>query len=262
MLQRAHLALLVLAGCGRLQFDDGPSFDARGSAADDASDATPCVEDGHDEDGDGFDDACDVCPQVADAQIDVDNDGIGDACDLAVTAQIRLLFDPFTQMTTNWAYQGGDFNSPDVYRINSTTGAGAVLVATPGRDTYEVRGNMIDGGAAPTQVAITISSGPDHYYCELYEEGATFSLSFTHTPDDVMYFTLDTATIPGRFDTGPFLLIMDHTPPTATCIAEWGGTRYTATAAIPAGVGATEVGIGAFSLDVAFYSFVRLTTPP
>jgi hypothetical protein len=37
---------------------------------------------GHDEDGDGIDDACDTCPTVPDpGQLDTDGDGLGDACE-------------------------------------------------------------------------------------------------------------------------------------------------------------------------------------
>lgn len=54
--------LMLLVGCGRVGFD------------------ATCV--GHDEDGDGIADACDVCPHVPDpGQLDSDGDGVGDACD-------------------------------------------------------------------------------------------------------------------------------------------------------------------------------------
>jgi hypothetical protein len=58
--------LVSVAACGRIGFL-----------------AEPCAHPaGHDEDGDGIDDACDVCPHLPDpAQIDTDGDGVGDACD-------------------------------------------------------------------------------------------------------------------------------------------------------------------------------------
>lgn len=255
------LLLLLVAGC-RLRFDDAVADGGSDADVIDVSpDAKPCTPVGHDEDTDGFDDACDVCPQLTDDQLDTDGDGIGDACDLAATAQTRVMFDPFTQMTASWIYMGGTFSIPDVYRFDSpAAGAGAVLVGAPGRETFEVNGNLIDGGAGANQTSISIGSGTDHYYCELYDDGATFALTFTHTPDEVVYNTLDTTPIPGRFDSGPYRLIMDHTPPTSTCIAVWKGTRYSVTAPNPS-TPAAEVGFGVFSVILDVYSFVRLTTP-
>jgi hypothetical protein len=63
---------LVLASCGRIGFDPSDGV------------VTPVcmVPVGHDEDHDGIDDACDVCPHVADGpQLDRDGDRVGDACD-------------------------------------------------------------------------------------------------------------------------------------------------------------------------------------
>src|SRR5260221_977947 len=68
---RLVVVIVFALGCGRLRFD--PLGDG----------AAVCVTAvGHDEDGDGVDDACDVCLYVPDpAQLDSDGDGIGDACD-------------------------------------------------------------------------------------------------------------------------------------------------------------------------------------
>ncbi len=70
------LALVIaFAGCGRIDFGavgGGGTGDGGG----------PLCTGGHDEDGDGIPDACDVCPTVVDLdQADRDGDGVGDACD-------------------------------------------------------------------------------------------------------------------------------------------------------------------------------------
>jgi hypothetical protein len=50
---RAAVLVVVLAGCGRLDFDDYV-------ASRDGATRPTCT--GHDEDGDGYGDACDDCP--------------------------------------------------------------------------------------------------------------------------------------------------------------------------------------------------------
>lgn len=68
----------------------------------------PCIAVGHDEDGDGLDDACDPCPFAATNAPDVDADGIADACDAAPTVpNTRLLFDGFGAPNPSLVATGG-----------------------------------------------------------------------------------------------------------------------------------------------------------
>src|SRR5690348_6260060 len=85
---------LALGGCNAifglaptsLGGDAGGAIDARadGGAIDAALDGDArCTPIGHDEDGDGIDDACDRCPYIASltGDPDSDGDGVGDDCD-------------------------------------------------------------------------------------------------------------------------------------------------------------------------------------
>jgi hypothetical protein len=55
----------------------------------------------HDEDGDGFDDACDLCPTFPDPeQLDGDGDGLGDACE-ALDAALLSRIDAFAAFVDN-----------------------------------------------------------------------------------------------------------------------------------------------------------------
>ncbi len=94
----------MAAGCGRVDFD------ARGGG-----DARACTPIGHDEDGDGIDDGCDLCPQITgDPQVDSDGDGIGDSCDPnpGDPNDVLVFFDSFA--TPNpWQPVRGTWNVQD-----------------------------------------------------------------------------------------------------------------------------------------------------
>jgi hypothetical protein len=67
-----------------------------------------------------------------------------------------------------------------------------------------------------------------------------------------IYNNLDGAAIAGRFDSGPFRLIMDHTPPTSTCIAVWGRRHVQRERNQSRGGPADEVGFAVFQLTADF----------
>ncbi len=97
---RPGILLVIAAGCGRFGFDDTPD------RADASADA-PASCTGHDEDADGFPDACDRCPGIADNQADADGDGVGDACDPDNTSPQRILmFESFASLPPGWVSAG------------------------------------------------------------------------------------------------------------------------------------------------------------
>lgn len=67
---------------------------------------------GHDEDGDGIDDACDVCPAVPDNGEDADGDGVGDACDPLPdnNCEVRLKFEGFGAIPADLLLEGADWS--------------------------------------------------------------------------------------------------------------------------------------------------------
>jgi hypothetical protein len=107
---RAVVLLVMLGGCQVL-------FKLEGG------DRPPCDNPlGHDEDLDGFDDACDFCPFLPDeVDPDSDGDGVGDACDPTpeVACEARLRFDGFAVppadlvTTDDWRHDEDDLVQPD-----------------------------------------------------------------------------------------------------------------------------------------------------
>jgi hypothetical protein len=80
----------------------------------DAADNCPARSnpDQHDEDGDLAGDACDPCPQVANATLDTDGDGLADACDPrpATGGDQLVLFETFAgsgNLPPGWQHKGG-----------------------------------------------------------------------------------------------------------------------------------------------------------
>jgi len=254
---RCELVLIaLLTGCGRL------AFDATGDA--NRSDGTSCIPIGHDEDGDTIDDACDVCPQRTDNGLDSDGDGVGDECDVSPLRQTRVLFDPFTSQRSEWSSVLGTYTG-DAVRFDSLVGGtGAALAAPPGRETFELTGDLVFADASMAQVLLAIGEAQPataSYYCELLDEGSSVVLQFTYTLDGSTFMNIATAPLPGRFDSGPFRIVYEHTPPTSTCWAEWKGERVSVTGTNPAGVQLEQVGIGLFQVRADMLSFVRLANP-
>jgi hypothetical protein len=259
--------VFLLAGCGRWLFDPAASTDGgtRDSVADAAPDARPCMPVGHDEDSDGFDDACDTCPQRSDDQADADGDFIGDACDLAATLQTRVLFDPFTAPRVDWSFANVTFDGESASFDVLGGGAGATLLTSPpGRETFEVTGAVLDGGTQVRQISLGIgdaASPQPRYYCELYDDSSQLKLQLTYTADGMAYTNIDMMMLPSRLTAGPYRMILDHTPPTTTCIAEWSGGRFTVTGTNPVIPTTTAFDFSFFQISAEAHSFVRLATP-
>jgi hypothetical protein len=176
-------AWLVLAGCGRIGFGltDVPI------GLEDQVEACQAV--GHDEDGDGVDDACDNCPHLDNPfQENGDGDGVGDACDPAPSsARERILFfDPFTGPRPDWTFTGtAPIYMGDALFYPDTTpqvlGTASLAIA-PGIDVVAQRTTISLAEAGVHQITIEAPAQTQRYYCELYE-GAPGKWAITYTLD-------------------------------------------------------------------------------
>lgn len=254
------LLVLCATACGRLQFapveaDAGDSPDARVCL-------TPA---GHDEDGDGVDDACDVCPALVDDQADGDGDGVGDACDPkpAIASERLAFFDPFTMPSPQWDYGTGVLE-PDQLRMSSLSSN--VVVRVPGppvHEQIEIHTNVL-AVTGPGQISIQFVAPPlqTSYYCELYQTAALKYLSATFTYDGVAYDSVSKVDLPAPFGAGPITLLADHSPPNYGCTATVNGATYHVEGPIPGGMLADLVVLAMNNTDIAVTSITRVATTP
>ena len=247
---------MLLAGCGRIAFDDAAPADAHIACA------SPV---GHDEDGDSIDDACDVCPQVTDIDhADADGDGVGDACDLAATAQQRTFFDPFVAPRAEWSFdEEMVFLGDSVSMPAATSSIGAQLLGPPERSVLELGGRVIGGSPQSRQIAIHVgaAAGEANYYCELYDGDSDLVLQLTYTRDGTTYTNIASTPIGGLLENGTFRIAFEHTPPDLRCVGWWNGIRYEAAGVDPGAIPLEAVYVAANRLDAELAYFVKLASP-
>jgi hypothetical protein len=151
---RLAAVVVMLVGCGRLDFT-GRAADASLTAID----AKPTCA-GHDEDGDGYGDACDDCPVDPDPdQADRDGDGVGDACDpFPDSPGDRLsVFEPNIDAASAGYIQlfhTATFPGNDALRIGTVTDYGQAHYTMPATATRVAIGfTIIDRSTTQTNYA-------------------------------------------------------------------------------------------------------------
>jgi hypothetical protein len=258
MCRRSSLAaILAIACCGRVGFDER------------TIDATTCPNaTGHDEDGDGVDDACDGCPHIADpAQPDRDGDGVDDACDPHpdTPGDKLAFFDPFTVPRAEWTfplaqptYSGDDL----VVDVVATGYFDAHLPLFGSNAVYTMGAAIIATGGSNAQILIGMAQdGNNSYYCELLDAPAS-PPAFGYT-DDVggMYNRLATGAMPALAASSDVVLTLTNAPPNAACTTTWPAQPDMLSGAIPAGMTPSYALVGIDGLRIAIHWFVVITSP-
>lgn len=154
----------------------------------------------HDEDGDGVDDACDVCPHISDNQADADFDGVGDACDPEPSMPRQQLswFAPMAADTPCQFFPANAWTmTGDAWTV---TGAMTQLVcrAFPIRDTDIWIGVDITAvNGLPHQFAVDVkdSAQATYYYGDVYDDG--FPVAAISQYDGASFVTLQSLPLPG-----------------------------------------------------------------
>ena len=225
--------VLALAGCGRIAFGDRV-LDGDSDVILSCPRAT-----GHDEDGDGIDDGCDVCPHLADTQLDSDGDQVGDACDPnpSTPSERIAFFDPFTSQRPEWTSIGSisPIYTGDAISQDLSNGRMALGKTSPTQvGVYEVRARIgVASTTFPRQVAIVMHEGNRLMYCEHYDSGPS-NLVVTYSPDNVNFMPLAASTaVPLAM--GELTLTMRHSLPDVSCTTTWSVEVPTVMATVPGG---------------------------
>lgn len=233
------LVLVFASACGRF------GFEATSSEGDAAPTDTrpPCTASVHDEDADGLDDSCDVCPHIADAaQADGDGDNVGDACDPepTIARQRIVLFDPMTSIDPAWTSTANATVSGDEVLLGTVSpGRGGILTRplVPAHDTFLIAAST--GATGTGAHLVSLATAPDaptgNLYCELYDGGTNTTLFVTVTYDNSTYTHTAEAPMP-RLESGDGTLSYELSPTLTRCDSTWKSTAGVAMSARPAGI--------------------------
>lgn len=223
---RTFTYLLGVGACGRVSFD-APEITSDGSVP---FDCTPI---GHDEDGDGIDDACDLCPHIAETDpFDGDGDRVGDACDPepANPRQRIEFFESFaTALAAPWAIRFGPVTvTNDELVLDAIGMARSIYRPYTQADDWIVM-SATTGSAGTGNYLLSIITSPNTgntgFFCEMfYDSTLTQALTmFTYTlngsmflHDGLMGWSQPLAGGGGTFE---YLL----TGPNARCRSAWRG---------------------------------------
>lgn len=175
--------LFCLAGCNEVydlaptrQRDAAPALpDEDGDGFDDFSDNCPqLVNDQADADGDLRGDVCDDCPLTANPRgADVDGDGVGDHCDPhpQTAGDCLRLVDTFREdFATNWRVTGATATAEPGRIVLAATAPDDVTIV---EQSLSVRGAVIVLGTArregvPTEITLSMATqGTSAYACQL-----------------------------------------------------------------------------------------------
>jgi hypothetical protein len=242
------LAVLLLAGCGRLEF--GARSDGGGGGLPDGPRPDVTLAN-HDEDADGLDDALDTCPHVPGANTDTDGDGVGDACDPEPTnprqrwesfSTMRAGDHPYTpsgtwvQLQDAVSFDGTGFASQ--LRAHAFTEgvlvAGITLVSLDGLATFhQIAFGGGDGGAISYFIEIQDGEVPNTAQITL-EQSATFA--------QLVKRQLASGMHPGDIDFA--IGYVTKPSPQIDMKIAWPGEPYTATVAAPLYAGNADYSLG------------------
>jgi hypothetical protein len=249
------LGLMLLAACGRIGF---------GASDVPPADIASCVPIGHDEDADGVDDGCDLCPQLADSQADRDGDAVGDLCDPHPdeARDTIVTFDPFTELRPEWDFPSRQpvFTGDSIIGDSRGGQFRADRPEAPVDDRYTFAVTL--RRAAPTgqrQLALYALEDDTHvYFCDLDQNPNGLFWAQIFTINGLDYTSLTTSPLTGPLEDAPVMVTLDQEPARWTCRTDWPVDQPVLVAAIPGDIVPAIVALSAINLEVEITSFFHV----
>jgi hypothetical protein len=221
---------------------------------------------GHDEDGDGIDDALDNCPHIAGSTADGDGDGVGDLCDPhpGTPGDSIGLFSGLGPGTSPFSDIIGFTEEPD--GIRHVGDASLFLTRSFGTARIEIGFDILAIiGTGQHQIGAGVDRCADPYYfAELNDNnGATVHhcAVFSYDPTNG-YVPLDVVDIPplhtGR---GIMRIDVDATAHTYETVAGWDGELCNAAAPTPQYSGGLKLHYSLNGLDLLIRYIMIIDSP-
>jgi hypothetical protein len=271
------VALIALAGCGRVGFEIATNqLGDSGTADGGDADVVPL---GHDEDGDGVPDSEDVCPHVADSQADGDSDGVGDMCDPNPTVpgeQITLFatMGPGDQPLVAGSDDGVWTQLADALEFSGDPAIGGdnnlygehfmPLVVGNVRVALGIDVSMVIPGSPSGQNQISIAVTDNQlplYFVELNQVAGLFDASQI-TYYDGNYFATDPQDLNGGIRTGFWFFETTQVVNTGvTFVTRYQGETYTSRVMDSLYQGATELAMRCNNVHFQIRWLVVITSP-
>lgn len=269
------VALLALAGCGRISFTATDPAGDGGLTGDVSLDPDALV--GHDEDNDGVPDSVDVCPHLGGTQLDTDADGVGDDCDPNLgTGRDRIFLfatmgpgdQPFTL--------GSDDDSAvwtqlsDSLKFSGTLGAdqnlfGGLSMPLAVGDVrmalgYEVLSIITGAASEQNQIALAVHAGPPNYFVELNQVIGLFDNAQVTHFDGLLYSQTNASNLATGIHPGSlFFQTTQRVNSGVRLDASWPGEPYAAEVMDAVYQGATAADMNFNNLEIEIRWVVVIT---
>lgn len=223
---------------------------------------------GHDEDADGIDDGCDVCPAIADApQADRDGDRVGDPCDPEpdTSRQQIVFFDPFATLDPAvWDFMGAERAENDELVLDAIGSSRSIRRPyTLADDSFIVGATAGDAGPTGNYlISLTTSDSvaSESFYCEMFDDGATRTM-FTYYQGTYLHDGV--AAWPGsRLANGSGVFEYTLTPTTARCRSAWREDDLLVVGAKPTTIVPDTFIIYAQNVDATIAYVLQIRTTP
>jgi hypothetical protein len=261
--------LLILTSCGRVSFDPPSDAASASDAIVDSGAGSDTSAVGHDEDGDGLDDAADPCPHHPALTPDTDSDGVGDLCDPEPTVGRQAIVKLVTMTATSLpgATQGTWVEAGDEMLFDGA-GYASVTISTAFTNGRVIAGlDLQEQVGTPFQHQVAFGGGMSasgtSYFGEISQPMGQPAVAQLSLVEANVFSVLSTSTIGAGIPLGPATLTIDYSmeaTPSVAIVATVGDTNYPHAVSAPLYSGIDYFTIGSNDVRLALRYVLVIST--